>query len=114
VEGVVLERREHADSMARNRARARIQGAQAQLGFLDWCRAEKPQWTSLFPQADEVIRRNLLRAFDERLFDAAQWLADEAHRRGVDDPTVARARRYAGTPSFLRELELSVRSLWSR
>lgn len=111
---VVLERREHAEGMARNRSRARIQGAQAQLGFLDWCRTAHPGFLPAFPGEDAVFQRNLLRAFDERLFDAAQWLADEATRRGVHTAAVARARRYAGTPNFLRELELSVRSLFTK
>ncbi len=111
---VVLERREHAEGMARNRSRARIQGAQAQLGFLDSCRASRPELLPAFPTEDEVFQRNLLRAFDERLFDAAQWLADEATRRGVHNAAVARAKRYAGTPNFLRELELSVRSLFTK
>jgi glycosyltransferase involved in cell wall biosynthesis len=114
VDGIVLERREHADSMARDRTRARIQAAQAQLGFLDWCREHRPELLAAFPSEDEVFHRNLLRAFDERVFDAARWLAEEAGRRGVCNPAVQRAQRYADTPAFLRELELAVRSFFFR
>lgn len=110
-EAVVLERREHADSMVRNRGRARTQAAQAQLGFLEWCRSRGKGEERGFPGEDEIFTRNLLRAFDERLFDAAQWLAEEAARRGIANEAVTRARRYAGTPSFLRELEVGLRAM---
>ena len=109
VEEVVLERREHADSMVRNRARARQQAAQAQLTFLDWVRAARPGMLPGLPNEAEVFHRNLLCALDERHFDAAQWLADEAARRKVTHATLGHARRLLAMPALLREAELKLR-----
>jgi hypothetical protein len=107
---VVLERREHPESMVRDRARARTQAAQAQLTFLDWCRAARPGMLPEFPNEGEVFHRNLLRALDERQFDAVQWLSDEAARRKVEHATLAHARRLLTMPALVREAELKLRT----
>jgi hypothetical protein len=109
LEEVVLERREHPQSMVKDRARARIQAAQAQLIFLDWCRAACPGLRPEFPNEAEVFHRNLLSALDERHFEAAQWLCEEATRRKVGHATVTHARRLLAMPALVREAELKLR-----
>lgn len=112
VESPVIDKREHDSNMSGDKSRARRQAAEVQFSFLAWC-AEKGL---AFPSVTEreVLERNIDRGLFERAFTAVEWLCGEADRRGVTGPILQRARRLLGTPSLLREVELRVRSYFSR
>jgi glycosyltransferase involved in cell wall biosynthesis len=106
---VIVERRMHGENMSADKNRARRQAVEVQLHFLQWCAARGVDTGFLETSDTKILERNVLRAIDERAFVAAQWIADEAARRGLSGAAFNRARRLANMPRFAREMELKVR-----
>lgn len=108
---VVLERRLHGDNMSGDKNRARRQAVEVQLHFLKWCAHRALGVEFLETSERDILERNVRRALEERAFTAAQWIAEEAGRRGHSGDLFRRALRLAAMPDFARELELKVRGV---
>lgn len=114
VNRVVVERRVHGQNMSSDKNRARRQAVEVQLAFLEWCEARGIDSAFLGTSLEDIFTRNVQRAFAERAFDAAGWLAAEAGVRGIDGPDFQRARRLAMMPGFAREIEMRVREFFTK
>ena len=112
VAGAVLEKRNHGDNMSGNLDRARIQAAQVQLGFLDWCVERKIDTTFLQTSPLEIMDRNIDRALEQRAFEATRWLCEEAGRRGIVSNVISKAQRLLALPKLVREVELKMREVF--
>jgi len=112
VAGAVLEKRNHGDNMSGNLDRARIQAAQVQLGFLDWCVERKIDTTFLQTSPLEIMDRNIDRALEQRAFEATRWLCEEAGRRGIVSNVISKAQRLLALPKLMREVEMKVREVF--
>lgn len=111
---LVLEKRTHFGNMSGNVDKARRQGAEVQLAFLDWCTERGVPLAPLQTSVHEILVRNIVRAIEQRAFTATAWLCAEAEARDVHDPTLTRARRYLAMPPVLRAVELAIRERLSR
>ena len=109
VHEVVVERRVHDSNMSADKNRARRQAVEVQLGFLEWCAARGVDVGFLETSEAEIFERNVKRAVEERAFEAAAWIADEAKQRGVTSDALSRATRLFSMPGLAREMELRVR-----
>ena len=109
VHEVVIERRVHDSNMSSDKNRGRGQAVEVQLGFLEWCARRGVDTAFLETSELEIFERNANRAIDERAFDAAMWIANEAEQRGVQSAAISRARRLAGMTGLARDMELRVR-----
>ena len=112
VAGAVLEKRSHGNNMSGNLDRARIQAAQVQLGFLDWCVERKIDTTFLQTSPLEIMDRNIDRALEQRAFEATRWLCEEAGRRGIVSNVISKAQRLLALPKLVREVELKMREVF--
>ena len=109
VHKVVIERRVHDSNMSSDKNRGRRQAVEVQLGFLEWCDRRGVDTAFLETSGLEIFERNANRAIEERAFDAAMWIANEAEQRGIHSVAISRARRLAGMNGLAREMELRVR-----
>lgn len=109
VHDVTVERRIHETNMSSNKNRGRSQAVEVQLAFLEWCSARGVNTAFLETSETEIFERNANRAIEERAFDAAMWIANEAEQRGVQSDAISRARRLAGMTGLGREMEIRVR-----
>lgn len=109
VHQVVVERRVHDSNMSADKNRARRQALEVQLGFLEWCAARGVDVAFLETSVAEVLERNVKRAIEERAFEAAAWIAEEAQSRGITSDALQRATRLFAMPGLAREMELRVR-----
>lgn len=109
VHEIVVERRVHDSNMSSDKNRGRRQAVEVQLAFLEWCSARGVDTAFLETSEPEIFERNASRAIDERAFDAALWIANEAEQRGIQSAAISRARRIAGMTGLAREMELRVR-----
>ena len=109
VHDVVVERRIHETNMSSDKNRGRRQAVEVQLAFLEWCSARGVDTAFLETSEPEIFERNANRAIEERAFEAAAWIADEAEQRGIQSDALSRARRLAGMPGLARDMELRVR-----
>ncbi len=109
VHDVIVERRIHETNMSSNKNRGRRQAVEVQLAFLEWCSARAVNTAFLETSETEIFERNANRAIEERAFDAAMWIANEAEQRGIQAAAVSRARRLAGMTGLGREMEIRVR-----
>lgn len=109
VHEVVVERRVHDSNMSADKNRARRQAVEVQFGFLEWCAARGVDVGFLETSEAEIFERNVKRAVEERAFEAAAWIADEAKQRGVTSDALSRATRLFAMPGLAREMELRVR-----
>ena len=109
---IVVERRLHGENMSADKNRARRQAVEVQLQFFSWCAARKIDTAFLETSERDILERNLRRAFEERAFTAAAWIATEAARRSIAGELFRRAKRLASMPAFARELELKFRGLF--
>ncbi|MEK0450578.1 MAG: hypothetical protein RL088_2846 [Verrucomicrobiota bacterium] len=109
VHDVVIERRVHDSNMSSDRNRGRRQAVEVQLAFLEWCAARSVDTAFLETSELEIFERNANRAIEERAFDAAMWIANEAEQRGVQSAAISRARRLGGMTGLSRDMELRVR-----
>lgn len=112
VDRVVVERRVHDSNMSGDKNRARRQAVEVQLGFLEWCAARGISTAFLATDEREIFERNVQRALEERAFDAAVWISDQAAQRNINSDTFTRAHRLAAMPAFARELELKLRGIF--
>jgi len=112
IAGAVLEKRNHGDNMSGNLDRARMQAAQVQLGFLDWCAVMKIDTTFLQTSPLEIMDRNIDRALEQRAFKATRWLCEEAGRRGMVSDVISKAQRLLALPKLMREVEMKVREVF--
>lgn len=108
----VLEKRNHGDNMSGNLDRARIQAAQVQLGFLNWCAVRKIDTTFLQTSPLEIMDRNIDRALEQRAFEATRWLCEEAGRLDISSDVISKAQRLLALPKLMREVELKVREVF--
>jgi glycosyltransferase involved in cell wall biosynthesis len=106
---VIVERRVHDSNMSSDKNRGRRQAVEVQLAFLEWCSARGVDTAFLETSETEIFERNAKRAIDERAFDAAMWIANEAEQRGIQSSAIARARRLAGMTGLARDMEIRVR-----
>ena len=109
VHEVVVERRIHDSNMSSDKNRGRRQAVEVQLAFLEWCSARGVDVAFLETSEPEIFERNANRAIEERAFDAALWIANEAEQRGIQSASISRARRLAGMPGLARDMEIRVR-----
>ena len=109
VHEVVVERRIHDSNMSSDKNRGRRQVVEVQLAFLEWCAARGVDVAFLETSEPEIFERNANRAIEERAFDAAMWIANEAEQRGIQSASISRARRLAGMPGLARDMEIRVR-----
>ena len=109
VHEVVVERRIHDSNMSSDKNRGRRQAVEVQLAFLEWCAARGVDVAFLETSEPEIFERNANRAIEERAFDAAMWIANEAEQRGIQSASISRARRLAGMPGLARDMEIRVR-----
>ncbi len=112
VDRVVVERRVHDSNMSSDKNRARRQAVEVQLDFLEWCAARGISTTFLATDERQIFERNVERALEERAFDAAVWISDQAIQRNVKSDTFTLAHRLAAMPVFARDLELKIRGLF--
>ena len=109
VHQVVVERRFHGANMSADKDRARRQAVEVQLCFLDWC-ATRGMDTAFLETSDaDIFERNVKRAINERAFEAAAWIAETAHARGIHSDALQRATRLFAMPGLAREMEVRVR-----
>lgn len=109
VHHVVIERRVHDTNMSSDKNRGRRQAVEVQLAILEWCSARGVDTAFLETSELEIFERNANRAIDERAFDAAMWIANEAEQRGIQSDAISRTRRLAGMTGLGREMEIRVR-----
>jgi glycosyltransferase involved in cell wall biosynthesis len=109
VHEIVVERRVHDSNMSSDKNRGRRQAVEVQLGFLEWCSARGVDTAFLETSEAEIFERNASRAIEERAFDAAMWIANEAELRGIQSTAISRARRLAGMTGLARDMEIRVR-----
>lgn len=109
VHDVVVERRIHETNMSSDKNRGRRQAVEVQLAFLEWCSARGVDSAFLETSEPEILERNANRAIEERAFEAAAWIANEAEQRGIQSDALSRARRLAGMSGLGREMEIRVR-----
>ncbi len=109
VHEIVVERRVHDSNMSSDKNRGRRQAVEVQLAFLEWCSARSVNTAFLETSESEIFERNANRAIEERAFDAAMWIANEAEQRGIQSDAISRARRLAGMTGLGREMEIRVR-----
>ena len=108
---VIVERRLHGANMSANKNRARQQAVQVQFSFLNWCAARGIDTRFLQTSEREILERNVRRAFEERAFEAAAWIATEAGQIGIEGPLFRRALRLARMPGFVSTLEMKLRGV---
>lgn len=108
VDAAVMQKRLHSDNMSADKNRARRQGAEVQLAFLDWCGQRGLQVPDAIG-AEKIISQNLRLAMEQRSFAAAQWLSQEAARRGIENPEITGARALLAKPGWWREVRLFLR-----
>ena len=101
VDQIVVERRIHDSNMSADKNRGRRQAVEVQLSFLEWCALRGVDAAFLETSVLEIFERNAERAIQEKAFEAATWIADEAARRGINSPALTRARK---PPSFLQRI----------
>ena len=101
VHQIVVERRVHDSNMSADKNRGRRQAVEVQLSFLEWCALRGVDAAFLETSVLEIFERNAERAIQEKAFEAATWIADEAARRGINSPALTRARK---PPSFLQRI----------
>lgn len=106
---VIVERRVHESNMSSDKNRARRQAVEVQLGFLSWCSARNIGLGFLDVSESEIFERNVKRAVEERAFEAAAWIAEEAKTRGITSDALQRATRLFAMPGLAREMEVRVR-----
>jgi glycosyltransferase involved in cell wall biosynthesis len=108
VEGPVMQKRLHGENMSADKNRARRQGAEVQLAFLEWCRTRDLQVPDGI-DAERIISQNLRLAIEQHSYLAAQWLCEEAARRQLASRQVADARSLLRLPKWGREVRLFFR-----
>lgn len=109
VHEVVVERRIHDSNMSSDKNRGRRQAVEVQLAFLEWCATRGVDVAFLETSEPEIFERNANRAIEERAFDAAMWITNEAEQRGIQSAAISRARRLAGMSGLARDMEIRVR-----
>ena len=109
IHDVIVERRVHESNMSSDKNRARRQAVEVQLAFLEWCSARSVNTAFLETSESEIFERNVKRAFEERAFEAAAWIAEEAKTRGITSDALQRATRLFAMPGLAREMEVRVR-----
>ncbi len=109
VHHIVVERRIHDSNMSGDKNRARRQAVEVQLGFLEWCKERGMDATFLETSEAEIFERNVKRAVEERAFEAAAWIAEEAKSHGITSVALQRATRLFAMPGLAREMEVRMR-----